>query len=33
MGGSVIGDSKVKVKEFQHVVLGNGVRSEKIPEM
>ena len=33
MGGSTIGDSKVKVKEFQCVVLGNRVKSEQIPGM
>lgn len=32
MGGSVTGDSKVKVEEFQ-LVLGNTMKSEQIPEM
>lgn len=27
------GDSKVKVEEFQLVVLGNSMKSEQIPEM
>lgn len=32
MGANIIGDSKVKVKEFQ-LVLGDNVKSEQVPEM